>query len=65
MRREEPALGLGLGAMLLALFVHSLAYSGFFEDPRLDVARGRFGFASLGRARCHTRRADSAAILGA
>jgi O-antigen ligase len=32
-RRRDPALGLGLGAVLLALFVHSLAYSGFFEDP--------------------------------
>jgi O-Antigen ligase len=32
-RRLHPALGLGLAASLLALFVHSLAYSGFFEDP--------------------------------
>src|SRR4029453_17733012 len=32
-RRRAPPLGLGLGAVLLALFVHSLAYSGFFEDP--------------------------------
>ena len=32
-RRLDPPLGLGLGAVLLALFVHSLAYSGFFEDP--------------------------------
>ena len=32
-RRIDPPLGLGLGAVLLALFVHSLAYSGFFEDP--------------------------------
>ena len=32
-RRVDPAFGLGLGAVLLALFVHSLAYSGFFEDP--------------------------------
>jgi hypothetical protein len=31
-RIDEP-LGLGLGAVLLAQFVHSLAYSGFFEDP--------------------------------
>ena len=31
--RLDPALGLGLAAVLLALFVHSLAYSGFFEDP--------------------------------
>jgi O-antigen ligase len=32
-RRQAPALGVGLAAVLLALFVHSLAYSGFFEDP--------------------------------
>jgi len=32
-RKASPALGLGLGAVLLALFAHSLAYSGFFEDP--------------------------------
>ncbi|TMK78960.1 MAG: O-antigen ligase family protein [Actinobacteria bacterium] len=31
--RLEAPLGLGLGAVLLALLVHSLAYSGFFEDP--------------------------------
>jgi O-antigen ligase len=32
-RRRNHALGLGLAAVLLALFVHSLFYSGFFEDP--------------------------------
>jgi hypothetical protein len=32
-RRRDHALGLGLAAVLLALFVHSLFYSGFFEDP--------------------------------
>ncbi len=32
-RRANPALGLGLAATLLALFVHSLFYSGFLEDP--------------------------------
>ena len=32
-RRRHEALGLGLAAVFLALFVHSLAYSGFFEDP--------------------------------
>jgi hypothetical protein len=32
-RRRHEALGLSLAAVLLALFVHSLAYSGFFEDP--------------------------------
>ena len=33
LRDRDPALGLSLGAVLLALFVHALAYSGFFEDP--------------------------------
>ena len=32
-RRRDMALGLTLEATLLALFVHSLFYSGFFEDP--------------------------------
>jgi O-antigen ligase len=31
--RSERALGLTLAAALLALFVHSLSYSGFVEDP--------------------------------
>jgi O-Antigen ligase len=33
LRNRDVALGLSLGAVLLALFVHALAYSGFFEDP--------------------------------
>ena len=32
-RRRDQALGLALAASLIALFVHSLFYSGFFEDP--------------------------------
>ena len=32
-RERQPALGLGLGAVLLALFVHSLSYDGFFDNP--------------------------------
>jgi O-antigen ligase len=31
--RKEPAVGLSLLGSLVLLFVHSLAYSGFFEDP--------------------------------
>ena len=31
--RSNRALGLGAGAVFLALFVHSLFYAGFFEDP--------------------------------
>jgi O-antigen ligase len=33
LRSRDAALALSLGAVLLALFVHALAYSGFFEDP--------------------------------
>jgi O-antigen ligase len=39
-RRLEPALGLGLGAAFLALFVHALFYSGFLEDPLTWVVLG-------------------------
>ena len=31
--RLEPAFGLSLAAVFTALFIHSLFYSGFFEDP--------------------------------
>src|SRR5207245_7661697 len=31
--RVNRALGLGAAAVFLALFVHSLFYAGFFEDP--------------------------------
>jgi hypothetical protein len=39
-RRYDDALGLALGAVLLALLVHSLFYSGFFEDPVTWLALG-------------------------
>jgi hypothetical protein len=43
--RLDKALGLALGASLLALFVHSLFYPGFLEDPLtwvvLAVAAGQ------------------------
>ena len=31
--RTDRTLGIGLAAVLLVLFVHSLLYAGFFEDP--------------------------------
>ncbi len=40
LRQTRPALALALGAVLLALFTHSLAYSGFFEDPITWLALG-------------------------
>ena len=56
-RRIDPPLGLGLGAVLLALFVHSLAYSGFFEDPVTWLAIAVAASFLLSRA-------DDEAILG-
>ncbi len=51
-RKRDEALGLALGASLLALFVHALSYSGFLEDPLtwlvLGVAAG-----SLAWSRAH------------
>ena len=56
-RRENEALGLGLAATLLALVVHSLFYSGFFEDP--------ITWTVLAVASCFVlTRADPDAILG-
>jgi O-Antigen ligase len=40
LRRRDDALALAIGAVLLALFVHALAYSGFFEDPVTWLALG-------------------------
>jgi hypothetical protein len=39
-RRRDPVLGLGLAAVLLALFVHSLFYEGFFDNPITWIALG-------------------------
>jgi O-antigen ligase len=40
LRRLRPALGLAIAAVLLTLFTHALAYSGFFEDPITWLALG-------------------------
>jgi O-antigen ligase len=40
LRRRNFRLAVSLGAVLLALFVHALAYSGFFEDPITWLALG-------------------------
>jgi hypothetical protein len=39
-RRLDPVLGLSLAAVFVALFVHSLFYSGFFEDPMTWLVLG-------------------------
>jgi hypothetical protein len=41
--RRRRALGLGAASVFLALFVHSLFYAGFFEDP---IVWGVMGFAA-------------------
>ena len=46
--RLDRALGIGLGAVLLALVVHSFLYAGFFEDP---LTWGVIGLAAAALAR--------------
>jgi O-antigen ligase len=40
LRQYDRVLALSIGAVLLALFVHAIAYSGFFEDPITWLALG-------------------------
>ena len=42
--RRDRVFGLGLGVCFLVLFLHSLFYSGFFEDP---VMWGVLGVAAM------------------
>jgi O-antigen ligase len=49
--REEKVFALGLAAVLSVLFVHSLLYAGFFEDP---LTWGAIGLASALLARTVT-----------
>ncbi len=46
--RHDRAFGIGLGAILLALVVHSFLYAGFFEDP---LTWGVIGLAAAALAR--------------
>ncbi|MBA2536225.1 MAG: O-antigen ligase family protein [Actinobacteria bacterium] len=45
-RTRDEALGIGLGAVFLVIFVHSIFYSGFFEDP---LVWGTIGVAAAAR----------------
>ena len=58
--RTDRTLGIGLAAVLLVLFVHSLLYAGFFEDP---LTWGVFGLtaAALSRDRRPETASDTAA----
>ena len=49
-RRRDEALGVGLGAVFLVIFVHSAFYSGFFEDPLMWGTMGVAAAAILARA---------------
>ena len=56
--RRDPALALGLAAVLFALFVHSLFYGGFFDNPltwiALAVGAGVSGAAAAARTEAET-----------
>ncbi|MBA3422386.1 MAG: hypothetical protein H0U12_10965 [Thermoleophilaceae bacterium] len=58
-RARHPALGLGLAAVLLALFVHSLSYDGFFENP---ITWGLLGLGAAVASGAPSRRRVPAAI---
>ena len=60
--RRERALGLGLAAVFLALVLHSLFYSGFFEDP---IAWGVLGLAAAALAASPARAAVPARLAPA
>jgi hypothetical protein len=47
-RARDPAMALGLAAVLLVLFVHSLFYEGFFENPLTWIALGLAGGSAAG-----------------
>jgi hypothetical protein len=51
--REDRVLGIGLGVVLLGLFVHSLLYAGFFEDP---LTWGLLGVAAAALAAAPARK---------
>ena len=65
-RRRDVAVGTALGAVLLALFVHSLFYSGFFEDPvtwfALGLAAAFLGAASPAAASMRVERRAGLAV---
>lgn len=67
LRQARPVLALALGAVLLALFTHALAYSGFFEDPitwlTLGVGAAYLSVPATAREREHVP-AESGRIAG-
>jgi O-antigen ligase/polysaccharide polymerase Wzy-like membrane protein len=59
--RIDRAFGLGLASVFLALFVHSLFYAGFFEDP---IVWGVIGAAAWGLTAMTAARAGTLAHAG-
>lgn len=62
--RTDRALGLGAAAVFLALFVHSLFYAGFFEDPIVWGVMALAGWALVALARAEQPQARPDARLG-
>jgi O-Antigen ligase len=56
MVRLDRVFGLGLAAVFLVIFVHSLLYAGFFEDP---LTWGVIGLAAAATARVPERAAEA------
>ena len=61
-RLRDPSLGLGLGAVLLVLFVHSLFYEGFFDNP---ITWGALGLTAAAASPAAARARDRAGAPGA
>jgi O-antigen ligase/polysaccharide polymerase Wzy-like membrane protein len=59
--RMDRVFGLGMAAVLLVLFVHSLLYAGFFEDP---LTWGVVGLAAAALARAPERVTESEPTSG-
>ncbi len=60
--RTDRSLGVGLGAVLGAIFVHSLLYAGFFEDP---LTWGVIGLAAAALAQAPVLVGSSAPVSDA
>jgi O-antigen ligase len=59
--RRDRAVGVALAAILLALFVHSFLYAGFFEDP---LTWGVFGLAAAVLSATPAARKEDVSPLG-
>ena len=57
----DRSLAFALGAVMIVIFVHSLSYSGFFEDP---LMWGALGLAAAGLAAAHGRRESTPPVEG-